>query len=337
MPYSKFHKTEQPTDTDSKHNARLKRGKNARNENKYRANCGGIAEIDFCLRTLCGKWKQNYFFLLFQRVNRRVLSKWWKWWNKQQQQLKWLNCHEICQFIWLFSPLPYRSSPLVYFYSIFFFLAFVFAQTNFWSSNQPLSLPCSLLLAHAIGVCFFYSKANFCFKSHKRHPSAATQVTYARRIFFFTVDAFFFFYSLFFHFYIIIFIIYLLYDHISLDIFRGKYSVFSLCCNFPVLLAIPFFESVYGLESVGGRKFEHWRWKTRKREREHKKKNKTEKPSIKKQIDWNGNTLFCISGNVLNIIKYVLHLEAEKRENTCRFWKDLQKIMCLIFHKCIFV
>lgn len=76
----------------------------------------------------------------------------------------------------------------------------------------------------------------------------------------------------------------------------------------------------------------------RKRERAQKK-NKTEKPSIKKQIYWNGNTLFCISGNVLNIIKYVLHFRRERKEteHTCRIGKDLQKIMCLIFHECIFV
>lgn len=151
------------------------------------------------------------------------------------------------------------ASPVVYFHSIFFSLGFCFCSNKF-SAIEPFL---SFLLSHPSHsvLLYFYLKANFYFKSHKRHSSAAAQVIYAQHFFlvgfFLSTSCCSFVYS------IIIFIIYLLCDHIfRLICFVG--CVLGLHCS-----AIFRFrwhyrcELVYGLETVRGRKFEHW-WKKRR-------------------------------------------------------------------------
>lgn len=83
--------------------------------------------------------------------------------------------------VFLLTHTIHRASPVVYLHSIFFSLGFCFCSNKF-SAIEPFL---SFLLSHPSHsvLLYFYLKANFYFKSHKRHSSAAAQVIYAQHFF----------------------------------------------------------------------------------------------------------------------------------------------------------
>lgn len=138
---------------------------------------------------------------------------------------------------------PYHPSYIsccLFSFNFFFLSAFVFAQTNFRpSSHFLLSHP-----SHSV-LLYFYLKANFYFKSHKRHSSAAAQVIYAQHFFFgrffFSLN-FLLFFRLFYNY---IHNLFVMWSYLSLDMFRGMCTRFALFSNFPVSLALSLWASIW--------------------------------------------------------------------------------------------
>lgn len=143
--------------------------------------------------------------------------------------------------VFLLTHTIHRTSPVVYFHSIFFF-GFCFCSNKFSAIEPFLSFPLSHP-SHSV-LLYFYLKANFYFKSHKRHSSAAAQVIYAQNFFssvFFPLN-FLLFFRLFYNY---IHNLFVMWSYLSLDMFRGMCTRFALFSNFPVSLALSLWASIW--------------------------------------------------------------------------------------------